>query len=196
MFQEQGIIPVGSPEEPAWKFTLPPAAGLPISLYMSTLRETNDLLITLNEETTAWYLNGKRKSIAGSPDFIETISGLPLTGLSFWYSTERMAEFQIQSLDQQLSGSPELAPVMEVAKSFLGRYTGPQVGVARLEDSAYRVISYQPGSYKTNIALAATIMPLGILNGMAMAQEMEDEMEDEELEENPTGEAAPPSPAN
>lgn len=196
MFQEQGIMPLGSPEEPAWKFSLPPAAGLPLTLYMNTLKETNDLLITLNEETTAWYLNGKRKSIAGSPDFIETISGLPLTGLSFWYSTERMAQFQIQSLDQQVSGSPELAPVMEVVKSFLARYTGPQVGVARIEDNAYRVISYQPGSYKTNIALAAAIMPLGILNGIAMAQELEDEMEGGDLEEEPSGEGAPPSPAN
>lgn len=203
MFIEQGFSSVGTADAPAWKFSLPAMPQLP-PLWLTTLGESNDLLLTFSETSREWYTTGARKPLSGSPDFVETIAGMPASGLSFWYANERISRLQVDALDKQLQLDESFQPLIGVIKELLLNHTGPQVGVSRLEEDAYRVISRQPTSYKSSLALFAAAMPLGLIaaaeaEAMEEAEVMEESMEDpvpDESGERPLLPPTSPSPPN
>jgi len=172
-----------------WKLSLP-EEQFPLPVFLHTVDESGDVLVTLRETSKTWFMNGSSDSLATSEAFNKAVEGLPMTGLSFWYSSERMSRMQIENLDAQMA-MPELAPVMAVLENYLMRFTGPQAGVSYLEADAYRVVNFQPASYKTNLALAATLVPVGIFSGI-QAQQAAMEAEASETE----GEETEPSPAD
>lgn len=148
-----------------------PAGESSLSLFLEPLSGSNDLLLSLNEASREWYRTGNSATLADSPEFKKAIAGLPESGLSFWYSSERLSRIQLQSLESQLGTDPKFLPVIRIFQDFLGRFTGSQSGLSRLEPDAYRVVSLQPASYKTNIALAGAFIPLGFLNLLAPGNE-------------------------
>lgn len=146
-----------------------PAGESTLSLFLEPISGSNDLLLSLNEASREWYRTGKSATLAESAEFKKAIAGLPESGLSFWYSSERLSRIQLQSLESQLGTDPKFLPVIRIVQDFLGRFTGSQSGISRLEPDAYRVVSLQPASYKTNIALAGALIPVGLLNSFAPA---------------------------
>ena len=167
-----------------WKARFPAGEGS-LSLFLEPLPGSNDLLLSLDDASREWYRSGSSDALANSPEFKEAISGLPDTGLSFWYSSERLSQIQIQSLESQLGADPKFLPVIRIIQDFLGRFIGPQSGISRLEPDAYRILSLQPASYKTNLALAGALIPVGFLNTLAPENEPAAANEDPD-----------PSPAN
>ena len=165
LLQQAGFSASAGGETPRYTATIPlQADGLII--HLSGIAGSNDLLVSFNEESEGWFLEGSG-SIAESESFQKETAGLPTEGLSFWYATTEMAELQIQQLDAQVEGNEKMLPLITALKSFLMNYTGPQAGVSFLEDNAYRVISYQPTSYKTNIAIAGAIIPISFASSFA-----------------------------
>ncbi len=160
LLEQAGFIRSG---ESLWEASFP-AGETSLSLFLEPLPGSNDLLLSLNESSREWYRSGKSAPLADSPEFEEAIAGLPESGLSFWYSSERLSRIQLESLESQLAVDPAFLPVIRVLQDFLGRFSGPQSGVSRLETDAYHVLSLQPASYKTNLALAGALIPVGILN--------------------------------
>jgi len=187
MLAGAGFAEVESADGQSWKMTLPgDQFGLPILLH--TIDSSGDVFVTLKETSKNWFLDGADAPIASSDAFNSAIDGLPLNGLSFWYSSEKMSRMQIENLDSQVQ-IPGLGPVMSAMKTYLQRFTGPQAGVSFLEEDAYRVVNHQPASYKTNFALAATLVPVGIV--AAMPPQLTDEGEEVpsvngEVETNPS----------
>lgn len=169
MLQQSGFTAVESPTGTTWSFAMP-AGPMPISVFLQTIPGSNDLIVSLNEDSKEWFL-GSGPKVSSSPAFVDAIAGLPGSGLSFWYSTEEMSRRQIENLDAQLPASLNVQPVFDVVKAFLLKYTGQQAGVSFLDGNSYRVMSYQPTSYKTNIALAGAVVPLGIASSYAAAAE-------------------------
>lgn len=178
MLQQAGFSPIEDPDGKTWKMEIP-QGPMPVSIYLHTLSGSNDLIVAFNEMAKAWYLN-TTTSISSSEAFVRETEGLPLSGLSFWYTTERMANLQIDNLDNQLPLPEKYRPILETVKTFLKRYTGPQAGASFLEGDAYRVVAYQPTSYKTNMALAGAVIPLGFAASFAPALEeaLEEDMEE------------------
>lgn len=178
--QAAGLAPrESSTGAKAWSLAMP-AGPVPVTLYLDTLPGSNDLVLSLNPASVEW-MRQPEETIGESAAFRETIAGLPVNGLSFWYATEEMGRLQIESLDLQLAENPAAAPVIAAVKRLLLNYTGAQAGVSVLEEDAYRVISYQPASYKTNLALAGAVVPLGILSGVLQnAQEIQETTQPDE----------------
>jgi hypothetical protein len=192
MLQQAGFAPVEGAEGTAWKFSVP-NADYNMSIYLMGIRGSNDLLIAFNEGSHDWFLNNG-DSISSSASFQKETAGLPEAGVSFWYTTAEMAELQIQQLDAQPSGNEKYLPMISALKSFLLNYTGAQAGVSWLEEDAYRVVSYQPTSYKTNIALAGAIIPISFASSYAAMLQQQQAAAEAAATEDPAA-AEAPSPA-
>lgn len=196
ILQQSGFTQADGPDGTTWSLAVP-AGPTTVSVYLQPVPESNDLIVSLNEASKDWYM-GSGPAIKTSPDFTKAIVGLPESGLSFWYSTAEMSRLQIQNLDAQLPETTNIQPVMEVVKRFLLNYTGEQSGVSFLDGNAYRVMSFQPTSYKTNIALAGAIVPLGLASTFAAEmQEAADGVDSEDdsgdmLPTDPEGDSLPP----
>jgi hypothetical protein len=181
--EQAGFAPMDDPHGLAWTMAVP-GTQVPVTVLLQPVPETNDILVSLNESSRAWFLGGGAP-VSANPEFRKAAAGLPQSGLSFWYSSERFSAMQIQSLDAQMGADPQFAPLIQTLQAMLQRYVGPQAGVALLEDDAYRVINFQPGSYKTNIALAGAIIPASFLSTMAphlsgMMEEDDDDDDDDD----------------
>jgi hypothetical protein len=168
ILQQAGFAQVGGEGSREFVKTVPIETQQMIISLMQ-ISGSNDLLVSFNESAD-WFLNSG-PSIATSADFIKETAGLPEKGLSFWYTTAEFAELQVQQLDAQVAANEKLLPVITALKSFLMNYTGSQAGVSFLEGNAYRVINYQPASYKTNIALAGAIIPISFASSFAAIAE-------------------------
>ncbi|MGC9450794.1 MAG: hypothetical protein ACP5I4_05040 [Oceanipulchritudo sp.] len=169
-----------------------PQAGF-ISLILEALPDSNDLLISLTDDSRDWFFSqeGGRDP---SPALAKALAGLPTEGLSFWYVHERVGELQIDRMDQAIPAENPAAPLLGKLKGFLKKYTGPQAGVALLEEDAYHVLSWQPVSYKTHLALAGLGVPVGLAAAVAAEEARKAQEADGQAEQ--TGEAEPePSPA-
>lgn len=185
MLAGAGFVEIDADGGQTWKLELP-TEQFPLPVLLHTSEASGDVLVTLRETSKNWFLGSSDAPIATSEAFNEAVAGLPMNGLSFWYSSEKLGRMQIENLDSQLP-MPELGPVIAVLQKYLLRFTGPQAGVSFLEKDAYRVVNYQPASYKTNVALAATLVPIGILSSLPQGPEPVEEDEN----------AAPPaSPAD
>jgi hypothetical protein len=195
ILQQAGFSSVSEAGATTWSLSVP-AGPVPVSVFLQTLPDSNDLIVSFNKDSKDWFL-GQGPAIGTSPAFAKSIAGLPQSGLSFWYSTAEMSQLQIQNLDAQLPESGNLQPILDVVKRFLLKYTGEQSGVSFLDGNAYRVMSFQPTSYKTNLALAGAIIPIGFASSYAATlQEAAAEEDSPDLEED-SGDfpAGDPSPA-
>lgn len=169
MLQQAGFSTLEDAGGSTWALSMTDTP-MAMSVFLQTVTGSNDLIVSFNRDSREWFL-GEGPVISTSPAFNESISGLPDSGLSFWYSSEKMARVQIQNLDAQLPETASLKPVLDVVKGFLVNYTGDQSGVSFLDENTYRVLSYQPTSYKTNMALAGAIVPLGFASAFAAQME-------------------------
>jgi hypothetical protein len=186
MLQQAGFTSMDEPGGTTWSLSVP-AGPVPISVFLQTVPGSNDLIVSFNKDSRDWFLGGG-PAIGSSPAFSKSIAGLPETGLSFWYSTAEMSQLQIQNLDAQLPESANIKPVLDVVKRFLMKFTGEQSGVSFLDGNAYRVISFQPTSYKTNLALAGAVIPIGFASSYAATmQEAAAAVEAAEAADDSTG---------
>ena len=158
MLQGVGFIP--AEDGSAWTFASP-SPELPIELRLESLPGSNDLLITTSSASRDWFLTSAGR-IGESTALQEAISGFPQAGLSLWYDDGTLGALQIDNALADLGEDEKLAPLMESLATFLKAFTGPQSGVSYLEEDAYRVISRQPTSYKTQAALSAVAIPVSL----------------------------------
>lgn len=166
LLQGVGFMPTESGT--AWTFTSP-SPELPLELQLEALSDSNDLLITTSPASRDWILTSGN-SIAESAELQEAIKDFPLSGLSIWYDDGTIGELQIDNALADLKDNEKLLPVMDSLVSFLKAFTGAQSGVTWLEDDAYRSLSRQPTSYKTQAALTAVAIPVGVVAGFTAAQ--------------------------
>jgi hypothetical protein len=148
----------------AWVFNID-TPELALSIYLQPIEGTNDLLVSVSESDMDWFLNNEAK-LKDTPEFLKMVSGLPLQGTSFWYATRKASEFQIDTMDADFESNPQTDAIFVVLKNFLKQYTGPQIGVSFIEENSIRSVAYQPGSFKTNMAVSAVVVPAGILAGV------------------------------
>ncbi|MEX0326218.1 MAG: hypothetical protein AB3N33_09045 [Puniceicoccaceae bacterium] len=139
-----------------------PAPELPLEVRLESLPESNDLLITTSSASREWFLNSAT-SIGDSAELQAAMKGFPDSGLSLWYDDGTLGALQIDNAMADLQQSGQLLPVVESLISFMKAFTGAQSGVSFLEEDAYRVVSRQPTSYKTQAALTAVAVPVGLL---------------------------------
>ena len=156
MLAGAGLLPIEG-EPGAYKFSSP-NPQVPVSIFLYTLTDSNDLLLSLSETGKDWFLdNGS--SIGDSPEFLKIVEGLPTEGISFMYTSKRLSEMQIAGLGEGAAEAKELAPLLTTLETFLKRYTGAQAAVSFIEGNALRSTARQPISYKTNLAISAGIVP-------------------------------------
>ena len=177
-------------EENRYRMTLPlPGLDGGLTVIIESQAESGDLLVCFSELSRDWFLNPTQPAIT-SPDVIKAIMGFPDTGLSIWYSNERIAELQISGMDAQLQEGAEAPAFLGSLKKFLMEFTGPQAGVTFLEEDAHRSMAWQPTSYKTNLAIAGMAVPIGIAT--AIAEEAGETGQEPEADEPPAEEEAAP----
>ena len=164
MLHQMGFLPVELGDTPGWKLSTGSEAS-PLSVFLQAMKGSNDLLVSFREDTRTW-LTGENPSIASSDEFKRITEGLSSSGTAFWYGSKRMAQLQVTHMDATFPEKDKYGPMLEVLKKQLLRYTGEQAGVTLLEPDAFRVINYQPVSYKTSMILAAVSMPVGMAAGM------------------------------
>ncbi|NDV61133.1 hypothetical protein G0Q06_01575 [Puniceicoccales bacterium CK1056] len=169
ILQQAGFTANESAGTTEYKLTVP-VETQSLAIFLSPVKGSNDLMVSFNEGSKEWFLQSP-ESISSSADFQKETAGLPGNGLSFWYTSAAFAEMQIAQLDAQVVGNEKLLPIITALKSLLMNYTGPQAGVSFLEDKAYRVINFQPTSYKTNLALAGAIIPITFASSFAAIAE-------------------------
>ena len=180
------------PEGNGYQMVLPlPEQAVMIPIFIETEETGNALFISFSEGARTWFTRPD-ETIPSRPEFLEAVSGLPQEGVSLWFSSKRLAEWQIDNLDEQLGGSGLNAGLVAPLQKLMRRFSGPQAGCAFLEEDAYRVISWQPLSYKTNLAVAGLAVPFGF--GLAALEGRQTETPPAEEEET-TEEGAAPSPS-
>ena len=190
ILQQGGFVQEGN----RYSTTLPiPGLDGGLTVVIESLADAGDLLLSFSEQSRDWFLNPLQPAIT-SPEVIQAIAGFPDTGLSIWYSNERIAELQISGMDASLQDAPETPAFLSSLKEFLMEFTGPQAGVTFLEEDAHRSMSWQPTSYKTNLAIAGMVVPIGIAS--AIAEEAKKAAEQPAAEEPEVEEEAPASTAN
>ena len=188
ILQQAGFIPSGLGNSMEYTLTIP--LEQPMTIAVGPVTDSNDLMVAINEGSRDWFLKASN-AISSSPEFQTETAGLPSEGLSFWYTTAELAELQIQQLDAQSMGNEKLLPLFAALKSLLMDYTGPQSGVSFLDGNSYRITSYQPTSYKTNIALAGAVIPMSAAATFAAAAEEELVTEEDAAQDE---DVATPSP--
>lgn len=163
--QQAGFVPSAGTDPTQYTLTVP-VEGQPMTISMGPVQGSNDLLIAFNEGSADWFLQNE-SPISSNEEFRSETAGLPTEGLSFWYSSKAFAEMQVRQLDAQTAANEKLLPIVTALKSLLMNYTGAQAGVSFLDGNAYRVVSYQPTSYKTNLALAGAVIPVSFASTFA-----------------------------
>lgn len=158
LLQGAGFVP--TEDGSAWTFSSP-APELPIEVRLESLPDSNDLLLTTSNASRDWFLNSTT-GIGESAALQAALKGFPDSGLSLWYDDGTLGALQIDNAMADLQQSEQLMPVMESLISFMKAFTGPQSGVSYLEEDAYRVMGRQPTSYKTQAALTAVAIPIGL----------------------------------
>jgi hypothetical protein len=166
LLQQAGFSPVEDPAGPSWRMAIPNPA-MPMTVHLQPLADTNDLIVSFNESSRAWFTSPDNRGLAANPDFNAVAQGLPGTGVALWYTSKRMADLQIESLDAQLPANPQLTPLIQTLKNLLKRYGGDAAGVSVLSDDAVHMIANQPASYKTNLALAGAVVPISMVSAFA-----------------------------
>lgn len=169
MLEQAGFTPVVGSEGQSWMM-VSPNPELPFSLYLTKMAESNDLAVSLGEDSLSWFLTPDN-AIGGMEEFKKITQGLPREGLSFWYSTKEMGTLQIQNLDADLQNEdPQMVAIFANLKEFLLRFTGTQASVSYLDDQAYRTTSIQPASLKANFGLVAVGFSAGIMAAVTETQ--------------------------
>jgi len=168
LLQQAGLVSGQGSAEAAWRYTVE-GAPFSISIFLEPIDGSDDLLVYLNEGSRDWFLQASAP-LAASADFQAAIAGLPTEGISIWYADKCLSEMQVQNLDSQMPADSQYKALAACAKNFLMRFTGFQAGVSFLEEDAFRVMTYQPTSYKSSVAMAALAFPVGLLAALPPPQ--------------------------
>jgi hypothetical protein len=182
LLQGSGFVRSTDGPSSAWTLSLP-NPELPLSISIETIPQTNDLLLTLSEGSRDWFLADDRK-IGSSEAFKLAVEDFPSTGVSLWYDDGTISAMQVDNFITEFESNPNLAPVMESLANFMKGFVGGQSGISYFEEDAYRVMSLQKTSYKTQFAVAGMVVPMSLaasLPGLVAAQ---DPMSDEENTED------------
>jgi hypothetical protein len=185
ILQGAGFTELTDPGQSGWKLSVP-VEEFPITVYIQTVTDSNDLLITLSGGSKDWFLSSPEK-IGSSAEFLAAIEGFPKSGLSLWYDDGTISSLQISNLKSGFEENPEMLPFMESIVGIMNNFTGKQAGVSFLEDDAYRVESWQTTSYKSQVALAGIALPMGILSAVPqLKQELSGEEDQAPDPDSPT----------
>lgn len=162
MLEQAGFVAADEGGSTAYRFqsNLP---NLPLSVLLETLPGTNDLLVSFSEASREWLLSGQTGE--STLAYRELTRELPREGVSFWYLSHKLSEIQYGSLGS-FNTDPRLAPVLKVLENTFKDFAGDQAGVAVLEDDAYRILSHQPVSLKTGLAVSAALVPISLTSAI------------------------------
>lgn len=157
------LAPIEDDPFGAWSIALPiPDAGISLSLLISKLPASNDLMIALNAPSRDVFLNAPNKLLS-DPAFAALANAVPTEGTSLTFVSESFSKLGTQSMAAAAQQAPaELQPVIANVMNFMQRYAGPTIGVSKIEADAVHSVGYAAASYKASFATGLLLAPAAI----------------------------------
>jgi hypothetical protein len=184
LLQGAGFMELTGGDRSGWSFTLP-SPELPLAVFLETIPDSNDLLLSLSEGSRDWFLSPE-STMSANEAFNKAVEGFPTEGLSLWYDDGSLSNLQIANMQSELGGDPSMTVMADIMTHLMKTFIGQQSGVTYLHEDAYHAIAWQPASYKAQLALTGVVVPISLVASLAQAKaESEPPAEEEEAPAEP-----------